>query len=89
LVAGGGCLECPNAVFTTRHLPAILDFLAFIEQQRDDLPVAEWNARYALARARIVDGICPRFTNDQVRTAQAIAEASGLSLPVRFLKFTT
>jgi hypothetical protein len=82
-----GCLECPNAVFTTRHLPSILTFLDFTEQKRDELPVPEWKARYGLAWERIVHGIRPRFTDDQVATAQAIAEAGNprLKLPVHFL----
>jgi hypothetical protein len=86
-VAVWGCLECPNAVFTTRHLPGILSFLAFVEEQRDELPGAEWKARYGLARDRIVQGIRPRFTADQIATAQAIAEAGNarLRLPAQFL----
>jgi hypothetical protein len=74
-------------VFTTRHLPSILTFLDFTEQKRDELPVPEWKARYGLAWERIVHGIRPRFTDDQVATAQAIAEAGNprLKLPVHFL----
>ena len=33
-----GCLDCPNAVITVRKLPAILAFLAFVEEQRLSLP---------------------------------------------------
>ena len=90
-VAVWGCLECPNAVFTTRHLPSILSFLAFTEQQRDELPRPEWTARYGLAVDRIVSGIRPKFTTEQLVTAHAIAEAGGpaLSLPARFLELTT
>jgi hypothetical protein len=33
-----GCLDCPNAVITARKLPAILAFLAFVEEQRPSLP---------------------------------------------------
>jgi len=86
-VAVWGCLECPNAVFTTRHLPSILTFLDFTENQREELPVLEWKARYGLAWERIVHGIRPRFTSDQVATAQAIAEAGNprLKLPAQFL----
>lgn len=89
-VAVWGCLECPNAVFTTRHLPSILSFLAFVEQQRDVLAMAEWKVRYGLAWERIVTGIRPKFSNEQVVTAQAIAEAGGprLALPARFLEHT-
>jgi len=90
-VAVWGCLECPNAVFTTRHLPSILSFLAFTEQQREELPMPEWKARFGLATERIVRGIRPKFTAEQIVTAQAVAEAAGpaLSLPARFLELTT
>ncbi|WP_336215997.1 hypothetical protein [Nonomuraea sp. LPB2021202275-12-8] len=90
-VAVWGCLECPNAVFTTRHLPSLLSFLAFTEQQRDELPAAEWKARYGLAWERIVTGIRPKFAREQIRTAIAIAEAGGphLTLPAQFLELIT
>lgn len=90
-VAVWGCLECPNAVFTTRHLPSLLSFLAFTEQQRDEFPTAEWKARYGLAWERIVTGIRPKFTREQIRTATAIAEAGGphLTLPAQFLELLT
>ncbi|WP_431906649.1 hypothetical protein [Nonomuraea jabiensis] len=90
-VAVWGCLECPNAVFTTRHLPSLLSFLAFTEQQRDDLSTAEWKARYGLASERIVTGIRPKFSHEQIRTAAAIAEAGGphLTLPAQFLELLT
>ena len=44
-----GCLECQNAVFTTRHLPQPLTFLDFIEGQREELAAAEWLLRYGTA----------------------------------------
>ncbi|MEU0075546.1 hypothetical protein ABZ027_39370 [Streptomyces sp. NPDC006332] len=64
-VAVWGCLECPNAVFTTRHLPAILSFAGFLTAQREAMTVLEWNARYALAWERITTGILPQFTCEQ------------------------
>jgi hypothetical protein len=87
-VAMWGCLECPNAVFTTRHLPSILTFLDFTEQQREELSVPEWKARYGLAWERIVHGLRPRFTIEQISTAQTIAEVGNLllKLPVQFLE---
>ncbi len=83
-----GCLECPNAVFTTRHLPQVLSFLDFIERQRDEFPAAEWNLRYGLAWERIVRGIRCKFRDEQIATARAIAEGSGarLLLPPEFLE---
>jgi len=90
-VAIWGCLECPNAVYTTRHLPSLLRFAGFIDAQRDELPQAEWRARYGLAFDRITTGITPKFTGDQITTARLIAEADDgrLSLPAQLLEHTT
>ncbi|NRQ33908.1 hypothetical protein HII36_18910 [Nonomuraea sp. NN258] len=90
-VAVWGCLECPNAVFTTRHLPSILSFLSFLEKQREEYSVQEWKARHGLAWERIVHGIRPKFSDQQITTAQAIAEANGpaLALPAQFLEIIT
>jgi hypothetical protein len=87
-VAAWGCLECPNAVFTTRHLPSLLSFRSFLEGQRDELSTVEWNARYGLAHQRITSGVLPRFTEQQLSIAQAIAESHepGLSLPAQLLE---
>ncbi|MFF2941342.1 hypothetical protein ACFVSQ_16020 [Streptomyces niveus] len=86
-----GCMECPNAVFTTRHLPSIYSFAAFLDGQRDELSVAEWKARFGLAWERITTGILPQFTHQQRITAQAIAESAAdqYALPAQFLELTT
>lgn len=82
------CLECPNAVFTTRHLPAVLSVLGTIEAQREEFSTAEWTARFAVAHERITKGVLARFSALQIATAQAIAEADGprLALPASFLE---
>ncbi|WP_447039299.1 hypothetical protein [Streptomyces sp. DSM 118878] len=87
-VPAWGCLECPNAVFTSRHLPSLLSFLGFLEQQREEYSDAEWNVRFGLAWDRIVHGVHARFSTRQIATAQAIAEADGdqLLLPPSFLE---
>ncbi|MEU9996103.1 hypothetical protein [Streptomyces sp. NPDC050848] len=87
-VPAWGCLECPNAVFTSRHLPSLLSFLDFLERQREEYPAAEWRARFGLAWDRIVHGVRARFSTHQIATAQAIAEADGahLLLPASFLE---
>ncbi|MEV8568167.1 hypothetical protein AB0436_21750 [Streptomyces sp. NPDC051322] len=87
-VPAWGCLECPNAVFTGRHLPSLLSFLDFLERQREEYPTAEWDARFGLAWDRIVHGVRARFSTRQLATAQAIAEADGdrLLLPSSFLE---
>lgn len=85
-VAIWGCLECPNAVYTTRHLASLLSFAGFMQAQRDELSAREWQARYGLAAERITTGVLPKFSSDQVDTARLIAEAdaglSGLSASV-------
>ncbi|WP_369257055.1 hypothetical protein [Streptomyces sp. R35] len=90
-VAVWGCLECPNAVFTTRHLPAILSFAGFLSTQREEMTVLEWNARYALAWERITTGILPQFTGEQQATARLIAEShdAALHLPGQILQGLT
>ncbi|ARF53688.1 hypothetical protein [Streptomyces gilvosporeus] len=82
------CLECPNAVFTTRHLPAVLSALGTIERQREEFSIAEWKARFGLAHERIVTGVLARFSTPQITTARAIAEADGarLALPTALLE---
>ncbi|MFD9302990.1 hypothetical protein ACFWCB_09985 [Streptomyces sp. NPDC060048] len=82
------CLECPNAVFTTRHLPAVLSMLDTIERQREEFSVPEWQARFGLAHERITTGVLNRFSTRQVTTARAIAEAGGprFVLPSSFLE---
>lgn len=87
-VPAWGCLECPNAVFTSRHLPSLLSFLDFLERQREEYPAAEWAARFGLAWDRIVHGVRARFSTRQISTAQAIAEGGGdrLLLPPSFLE---
>lgn len=62
-----------------------------LDEQRDALPGLEWRSRYGLARQRIVTGILPRFTDEQLRTARAIAEASDerVSVPTLLLAVVT
>ncbi|MFJ2604451.1 hypothetical protein ACIO13_05585 [Streptomyces sp. NPDC087425] len=82
------CLECPNAVFTTRHLPSVLSALATIEQQREEFSTADWQARFGQAHQRIINGVLARFSTAQIATARAIAEGDGarLALPPSFLE---
>lgn len=86
-----GCLECPNAVFTTRHLPTLLSFTGFMDRERDELASLEWKARYGLAWERVTTGVLPKFTAEQRRTAQAIAQSAEgpHALPARLLELTT
>ena len=83
-----GCLQCPNAVFTERHLPSLAGFAAFLETQREELPAADWQARYGLAHTRLTTGIFPAFpaaTLQDARLAAGSGDARAL-LPARLLE---
>lgn len=68
-----GCLECSNAVITSRKLPTLVAFLDFIIAQREALSGADWAAKFGRAHARIADQILPAFPEAQVCAARAIA----------------
>ena len=85
-VAAWGCLECPNAVFAERHLPSLAAFAAFLEDQREELDGAQWQARYGTAHHRLTAGIFPAFSPAQ----HAAARRDGItSLPARLLESLT
>jgi hypothetical protein len=65
-----GCLECSNAVITTRKLPAILSFLDFIEDQRKALTAGHWMSKFGRAYARITNQILPAFAPAPLREAR-------------------
>jgi hypothetical protein len=78
-----GCLECANAVITTRKLPAILSFLDFIEDQRKALSAGHWMLKFGRAHGRITTQILPAFAPAAHREArEALArEPSLIYLP--------
>ena len=55
---------------TARKLPAILAFLAFIDEQRTAMGQAEWAAKFGHAHARIARQILPAFGDDVVAQAR-------------------
>lgn len=65
-----GCLECSCAVITARKLPAILSFLAFIEDRRRALPADDWRTKFGRAYARIVNQILPSFSDTVIENAR-------------------
>jgi hypothetical protein len=81
------CLGCSNAVITRGKLPAILSFLNHIESERTKTPAEEWAARFGKARQQILELIIPRFSEDDVLHARAVAEseASLIFLPQSML----
>jgi hypothetical protein len=66
-----GCLDCSNAVITARKLPAILAFLAFVEEQRAGLTAGDWAAKFGRAHARITVHILPAFSDEVIASARA------------------
>jgi hypothetical protein len=78
-----GCLECPNAVITSRHLPTILLFLNHMITERENLEERAWVAQFGRAYARIVQQILPVFPHEVVTAARAMLEATTpvLALP--------
>ena len=74
-VAVWGCLECPNAVFADRHLPSLVAFAGFLQDQREVLSETEWAARYGLSWQRLADGVFPAFPPEQLEAARTTAAA--------------
>src|SRR3546814_18520746 len=71
-----GCLDCPNAVITARKLPAILAFIAFVEEQRRSLPASDWAAKFGRVHTRITAQVLPAFS-DAVLAARSEARRVG------------
>ncbi|MHB8331573.1 MAG: hypothetical protein ACYDEA_05190 [Candidatus Dormibacteria bacterium] len=84
-----GCLECPNAVFTERHLPSLAGFARFLEDQREELPAPQWQARYALAHQRLTTGILPAFSAGSLELARQSASSEDATVPTRLLEQLT
>jgi hypothetical protein len=87
-VAVWGCLECPNAVFTDRHLPSLVAFDGFLQDQREVLGATEWTARYGVAWQRMNDGVFPAFPPDRLAAARTTADGTA-ALPARLLEQLT
>lgn len=78
------CLECTNATFDTRKLPALIAFASWCEDQRAELPAEVWAARLGRAHARVTRQVLPAFPERAVVEAAAIAGTDPLAawLPV-------
>lgn len=76
-----GCLDCPNAVITARKLPAILAFLAFVEEQRRSLPASDWAAKFGRVHTRITAQVVPAFSDAVIADARRQMESERLYLP--------
>ncbi|WP_261563119.1 hypothetical protein [Frankia tisae] len=69
------CLDCSNAIITSRKLPAVLAFLDHVEEQREHLDAEAWAGLHGATRRRILTQILPAFPDDLIAQARAIAEA--------------
>ncbi len=70
-----GCLDCGNAVITSRKLPALIAFLTFMVAQRETLHAADWAAKFGRAHRRIAEQILPAFPGAVVAAARTVAES--------------
>jgi hypothetical protein len=78
-----GCLDCGNAVITSRKLPSLIAFLSFMVAQRESLHATDWAAKFGRAHRRIAEQILPAFPPAVVAAAHSIAasQAGLLCLP--------
>jgi hypothetical protein len=72
-----GCLDCGNAVITSRKLPALIAFLTFMEARRETLHAADWAAKFGRAHRRNAEQILPAFPVAVVAAARTVAESQG------------
>ncbi|MFF4491536.1 hypothetical protein ACFY0F_34645 [Streptomyces sp. NPDC001544] len=70
------CLDCSNAVITSRKLPAVLAYLDHIEDQRQGMPAEAFELVHGRTRQRILTQVLPAFPEAVLTEARAIAEAA-------------
>jgi hypothetical protein len=68
-----GCLECRNAVITSRKLPALIAFVDFMIAQRTELMASDWAVKFGRAYKRITEQILPSFPKAVVAAGRVIA----------------
>src|SRR3546814_13814903 len=73
-------LDCPNAVITARKLPAILAFLAFVEEQSRSLPASDWAAKFGRVHTSIAAHVLPALSVAVISDARPHMESAGSSL---------
>jgi len=71
-----GCVECGNAVITTRKLPALLAFLTHMIQKRHSMSEATWAEVFSRPWEIIVHQIIPSFSENEISRAINEAEVS-------------
>ena len=70
-----------NPVITARKLPAILAFLAFVEEQRCSLPASDWAAKFGRVHTRITVQVLPVFSDAVIAEARRQMGSERLYLP--------
>ncbi|WP_330436272.1 hypothetical protein OIC43_42505 [Streptomyces sp. NBC_00825] len=70
------CLDCSNAVITSRKLPAVLAYLDHLEEQRQGMSAETFSLVHGRTRQRILTQILPAFPDAVITEARAIAEAT-------------
>lgn len=79
-----GCLSCPNAIATDRHVPLMRYTLGLLEQVRAAIPDSQWEQRFARAHAQLTYVLSAAPSMPQARRvtkAQQDLIRSALGLP--------
>lgn len=84
-----GCLDCPNAVITSRKLPNILLLLGHTIEQRELMSENEWREKWGRTYLGITTAVLPNFPSTLVLEAKAVAEGGDASiyLPPELLSY--
>lgn len=75
------CFDCKNAIWTSRILPRLINFLDFIEEQRRMLHADDWHEKFYRPWSAIKFGILPRFSDEQVNASSLLAKVEILYVP--------
>jgi hypothetical protein len=74
------CLTCGHCVVGPSHLPMLLAFEEFLEEERKGLDPVQWISVYGDTHRMLVEEVLPEFSRQQLKAAQAHAEAAGIVL---------
>jgi hypothetical protein len=69
------CFQCPNALATQQHLPALLALLDRLEIARQAMDTGTWWDRHGRTWRAITEDILPRFTPAEIAKAKAARPA--------------
>lgn len=74
------CLHCSNCLITNSHLPHLLALNQTLLERRDQMPQADWWARYGPAWVALTNDVLPRFTPAEVAAADPVTNPVNLDL---------